>query len=171
MKLDITDLLSIEDLTEERQVETELTCFRSKMGSFPILCKSPFVLSLWNQENRRLVIRGETNLTLAIPCGRCLEEVPTEIHLVIDRTAAFGESEEKDEEDEILCGMELDVDKLIYDEILLELPMKVLCREDCKGICTKCGANLNNETCACDRTEPDPRMAAIWDVFNQFKEV
>ena len=70
-----------------------------------------------------------------------------------------------------MTGSNLDVDRLIYDEILVNWPMKVLCREDCKGICRKCGTNLNYKPCSCDRTEPDPRMAAIQDVFNQFKEV
>ena len=49
--------------------------------------------------------------------------------------------------------------------------MKVLCKEDCKGICNRCGANLNMGSCKCDNAEPGTGMSKILDVFNQFKEV
>lgn len=175
MKVDITDLLSTENKIVEQQVETELASFKSKLGEFPITAKAPFELHLENQENKRLLISGETDVKIAIPCDRCLEEVSVDIHLVIDRKYLLGErllEEDSDAEDtDYMTGSNLDVDKLVYDEILVNWPMKVLCREDCKGICKKCGTNLNYKTCSCDRTEPDPRMAAIQDVFNQFKEV
>ena len=48
---------------------------------------------------------------------------------------------------------------------------EVLCREDCKGICNRCGANLNHTECSCDRSSPDPRMSVIQDLFQKFKEV
>lgn len=175
MKVDITDLLSVENKIVEQQVETDLASFKSKLGEFPITKKAPFELHLENQENKSLLITGETDVTIAIPCDRCLEEVSVEIHLVIDRKyplgAAVSEEDEDAEDTDYVAGSDLDLDKLIYDEILVNWPMKVLCREDCKGICRKCGTNLNVKTCSCDRTEPDPRMAAIQDVFNQFKEV
>ena len=75
------------------------------------------------------------------------------------------------EEQPYLQGYELDVDQLVCDELLLNLPMKVLCKEDCKGICNRCGANLNRTDCNCDRSSLDPRMSVIMDIFNQFKEV
>ena len=75
------------------------------------------------------------------------------------------------EENDYLIGFELDVDKLVYAEILVNWPMKVLCKEDCEGICNVCGANLNKGDCGCQRTELDPRMAAIQDIFSKFKEV
>ena len=51
------------------------------------------------------------------------------------------------------------------------MPVKVLCRPDCKEICKKCGHNLNDGDCGCDTFVPDPRMAAIKDIFNANKEV
>ena len=64
----------------------------------------------------------------------------------------------------------LDVDKMLYLEIMLNIPGKVLCREDCKGICTVCGCNLNDGECGCDRFVPDPRMSAINDIFEKFNK-
>ena len=92
---------------------------------------------------------GETDLTVSIPCSRCLTEVPTDIHIVIDKKLRMDGTEVVDdemEETDYLIGLNLDIDKLIYGEILVNWPMKVLCREDCKGICKVCGMNLNKGT-------------------------
>ena len=70
-----------------------------------------------------------------------------------------------------MSGYELDVDTLINNEILINMPVKVLCKEECKGICPVCGGNLNEKECGCDTFVPDPRMAAIKDIFNANKEV
>ena len=82
-----------------------------------------------------------------------------------------GLVDEEMEKPDYLIGFELDVDKLVYAEILVNWPMRVLCKDDCKGICKVCGMNLNKGTCSCDSFVPDPRMAAFQDIFNKFKEV
>ena len=113
-------------------------------------------------------------MEVVIPCGRCLEEVLTPIHFDIDKELVIEDKQLRDEEmdeTDYLIGFELDVDKLVYAEILVNWPMKVLCKDDCKGICKVCGMNLNKGACDCQRTELDPRMAAIQDIFNKFKEV
>ena len=75
------------------------------------------------------------------------------------------------DENDYLTGMDLDVDRLVYLEVLMSWPLKVLCREDCKGICSRCGKNLNKGSCGCAEEPKDPRMAAISDIFSKFKEV
>ena len=65
----------------------------------------------------------------------------------------------------------INTDALLNHEILIRFPMKILCRDDCKGICLKCGKDLNLGECGCDRRSLDPRMAAIQDIFKNFKEV
>ena len=63
------------------------------------------------------------------------------------------------------------VEELVRNELIVQWPIRVLCKDDCKGICSRCGANLNIQTCDCDTTGLDPRMAAIKDIFSKFKEV
>ena len=75
------------------------------------------------------------------------------------------------DETNYICGFNLDVDTLVYDEVLIELPYQVLCSEDCKGLCKVCGQDLNSGSCQCDQQVLDPRMAVIRDIFNNFKEV
>ena len=69
--------------------------------------------------------------------------------------------EEEDEETYPLHGEMLDLQPLVRDALLLELPLAPLCREDCKGLCPNCGADLNDGPCSCDRTLADPRWAAL----------
>ncbi len=174
MLIDISEIVSCENKEITKEVCIELNSFLSKLGEFPITKKAPIDLRIANRENKRLLIQGDVDLTVSIPCSRCLEEVPTDIHFSIDKELELHGSEVDDEEMEdtdYLIGLNLDIDRLIYGEILVNWPMKVLCREDCKGICKVCGINLNKGNCDCQRTELDPRMAAIQDVFNKFKEV
>ena len=79
--------------------------------------------------------------------------------------------EEAKEEKDYIDGYNLDVDKLVFGEILISMPGKTLCKEDCKGICLICGANLNKGECGCDRNILDPRMSVFKDILNNFKEV
>ncbi len=187
MTLDLLPYYTNWNAQEDKEVHLDLDAVRSKLGTFPILKKEPFTLHLTNVENRRLLIQGELDVTVSVPCDRCLSEVPTTLHLVIDKSLSveFPQGNPKEEQTshdpqeeddhleqlEYMNGCQLDADRLVYGEILFAWPAKVLCREDCKGICAKCGANLNETTCGCDRTAPDPRMAAFQDVFNKFKEV
>ncbi len=174
MKIDISDLLSIENLTAEQQCELGFSSFRSKMGEFPLVKTEPFVLHFENQENQVLLVSGETDVALSIPCDRCLKEVVVPMHLVIDKRYPIKENtfvESEEEDMGCITGTVLDTDSLVYNEILIHWPMKVLCQKNCKGICKHCGTNLNEKACTCDHAELDPRMAAIQDIFKEFKEV
>lgn len=110
-----------------------------------------------------------------MPCDRCLESVEIPFKLEFDEELDLAKTESECTEDldeqPYVSGYNLDVDRLLSNELLLNLPMKVLCREDCKGICNRCGANLNYTECTCDRSSPDPRMSVIQDLFQKFKEV
>jgi len=61
-------------------------------------------------------------------------------------------------------GFEINLGALLWQELVLALPIKVLCKAECKGICPECGKNLNQESCACDNEKLDPRMAALRDL-------
>ena len=175
MKVDLTDIKALENREVEKRVPVDLVTFDSKLGKFPITKKEDVALHIRNEENKRLFVQGTTELTIEIPCDRCLEEVPTTFHIDINKEIPLEETPDVDEEKleakDYMLGFHLDLDRIIYDEVLVNWPMKVLCKEDCAGICMKCGKNVNHGTCDCEKTEPDPRMAVIQDVFKNFKEV
>jgi len=90
----------------------------------------------------------EASFTLRMPCDRCLEEFSRDYRLSFEEVLVLAESEEHD--DYIVApDARLDMDELALSDILLSLPYKQLCREDCKGLCPDCGANLNLTRCAC----------------------
>ena len=151
----------VKSINKETTIETELTLtsFESRLGDYPILKKQPISLHISNVENAAVHITGTVDIDIAIPCSRCLEEVPTNMHFDIDKTLKITDGalvDEEMEETDYLIGFELDVDKLVYAEILVNWPMRVLCKDDCKGICKVCGMNLNKGTCSCDSFVPDP---------------
>ena len=174
MKIDITSVVSSINRSTAYEASLDFNTFSSRLGDFPLTYKSPISLQVANQENTKLVITGSGEVKAKIPCDRCLKDVQTLIRFEIDEELFLRDGkvvDEESEEPDYLIGLDLDVDKLVYSEILVNWPMKVLCRDDCKGICRVCGKNLNHGTCSCDRTVLDPRMAAIQDIFKQFKEV
>ena len=174
MKIDISNIVKSINKETTEKISLTFDSFESRLGAFPIQKKAPVELHIANKDNKKLLISGIVDVEVVIPCGRCLEEVLTPIHFDIDKELVIEDKQLRDEEmdeTDYLIGFELDVDKLVYAEILVNWPMRVLCKDDCKGICKVCGMNLNKGACSCQRTELDPRMAAIQDIFNKFKEV
>ena len=175
MQIHLSDITDSEGKIIQFSSEVELDKISFQMGEFPILDRSPVELRIANTGNKVLELTGKGSLTVGIPCDRCLEEVPTTFHIDINKEIPLEETPDVDEEKleakDYMLGFHLDLDRIIYDEVLVNWPMKVLCKEDCAGICKKCGKNLNHGTCDCEKTEPDPRMAVIQDVFKNFKEV
>lgn len=94
-------------------------------------------------------------------CDRCAEEVKKDFSFNIKRIVVEKLENEEDDDDYIVVNnRELDLDELVNEEVSLSLPNKILCKDDCKGLCPKCGANLNFKQCDCKK-DVDPRMAAL----------
>jgi uncharacterized protein len=172
MLIDISELLSVNNKEIEVKADIEMQRFVSRMCDYEIIDKKPLLIKLRNTGRKTFTIDTVVDISLMMQCGRCLENVVHDMHISVKKEIDMNESGE-DEKDEFfyISDDKLDVEKLVYNEVLVNLPMKVLCSENCKGICNRCGANLNSQTCNCDTTELDPRMSKIRDIFNNFKEV
>ena len=85
MIIDVSTIVKSINRETTEEVVIEMTTFSSRLGDFPILKKSPVKLRIANQENKKLFISGTVDMEVSIPCGRCLEEVPTSIHFDIDK--------------------------------------------------------------------------------------
>ena len=175
MILNLSDVLSEQHKTIEETVPVEMDVFRSKAGAFKVIAKEPLAVRVEHVKNKELLITGKGRITLSVPCDRCLEDVDTVIVLDfskdVDLDVPDGEQTEELDETNYIDGYTLDVDQLVCNEVLIGWPTKILCSEDCKGICNVCGQNLNQGTCDCEDTSLDPRMSVIRDVFKNFKEV
>lgn len=175
MLINLSDVLSEQHKTIDKIIPVDMTKFQTSYGSFPVIAKEDAHILVKHVKQRELLIEGEAKMILEVPCDRCLEPVQVPFDLEFTKNVDLQESEgaQVDDLDEknYIDGYNLDVDKLLYNEILIGWPMKILCSEDCKGICNVCGQNLNQGTCDCEDTSLDPRMSVIRDVFKNFKEV
>lgn len=115
-------------------------------------------------QNRSGVVsmKYSADFTMEYECDRCRKETRK------DETREFShwlarklEGDNEDEEYLIVPGMELPMDELVMADITLELPFRLLCREDCKGLCPICGADLNERTCDCSDKQIDPRLESL----------
>ena len=91
-------------------------------------------------------------------CSRCLEPVKVKAQFDLDELFSNTGNEE---EAETFEAESLDLTSAIKRNLLLNLPMKVICKEDCKGLCPHCGADRNVTDCDCDKKQIDPRFAAL----------
>lgn len=101
-------------------------------------------------------------------CGRCLESfIKKESAVLSGKLVEKTDKIEQDGEDEIIYYVDekLDLAEYIISTIILSLPMKPLCHEECKGLCPKCGTNHNKEDCQCVIEDVDPRLAILKDLF------
>ena len=175
MVIDLSELLSLKDKTKAVEIPLEMEQFRTKLGSYDIADRKPMAFKFTGLGNKKVNMEAELSVVLLMPCDRCLEEVKQEINISTSGEINLGDTDDtqRDVLDEMtyLKGMSFDAEKFAYGEILMNLPMKILCSESCKGICNRCGTNLNHEDCGCDTTEIDPRMAKAMEVFKSFKEV
>lgn len=101
-------------------------------------------------------------------CDRCAEPVQRTMQFDLNKILAEDLQNHTDSDDDYLLieNHVLDLSRLIEEEIILFLPSKILCSEDCKGLCPKCGRNLNVEKCSC-KQDVDPRMEVLLQLLDE----
>ncbi len=130
-------------------------------------------------EGENVFARGNLQAWVELACSRCLVNVrhPIAEELMVtylpdgqvpNEDASEEEEADADEGDAEDTygyeGEEIDVEPLIRERFLLAIPYAPLCKSDCLGLCTSCGADLNNSECGCDRKVIDPRLASLKDI-------
>jgi len=125
---------------------------------------------------KRVLIEGTVKITVTVKCGRCLKDAPLPMDLTYrEEYLPAGETGRQKEQEltngELDLGFydndELDITELVREQVLLAVPMKPLCKEDCPGLCTFCGKDLKEGPCGCRKEETDPRLAPL----AKFKEL
>lgn len=175
MLMNLSEVLSEPHSTIDETVEVNMEHVCIARSKYSVLDIQPVHLHISYEGNKKIRIEGQTALKVVIPCDRCLEDVEVDLTLDFDKhvntdVESIADDDDSDEANYI-DGYHLEVEQLLYNEILIGWPMKVLCSEDCKGICSVCGQNLNVGTCDCEDTSLDPRMSVIRDLYKNFKEV
>ncbi len=173
MLINLTELFACQPgHKEKKEIMPELEVFTGGTESYQILQKTPVTFLFTNLAPGKVRVEGEAEVVLGMQCSRCLKDVEQKIEFSFSVDVVSPEVPLEEADDQTFMeGYQLNVESLFSNEILMSLPTKVLCRPDCKGICKKCGKDLNEGDCGCDTFVPDPRMAVLQDIFNANKEV
>jgi len=126
-------------------------------------------------------IAGSLNATLEMACSRCLEPARLTINKPFDLffrehdetmfdEDAEVELDEKDTRTAFFTGTKLAIGDVLQEQVLLALPMKTLCKVDCKGLCPTCGTNLNSGSCNCPKEEFSPHMDNLLEIKRRLEE-
>ncbi|MBP8980589.1 MAG: DUF177 domain-containing protein [Syntrophobacterales bacterium] len=119
--------------------------------------------------SQTVFLDGRLETVIHMVCSRCLEEAELPVNVpfrytlmpAVEDNREEVELTEEDLEYGVYDGETIDCDPLIYEQIVLQIPMKVLCRDDCRGLCPQCGANLNTGVCSCTEKAVDERLAVL----------
>lgn len=116
-----------------------------------------------------VLVKGHLKVELKLICGRCAKPFVSKLELetkeIFYRSSHIRDEDESEEfmvEDE-----KIDVGRLAEQSLILSLPMKIVCSDDCKGLCANCGINLNEGDCGCKTEHLDPRLSKLKDLLNQ----
>ena len=109
-----------------------------------------------------LMMTGSIDTTIHGTCDRCADHFDRDVHIPIDVVLVTEMANEENEDEWVfpLEGDSADLDDIVRTVFVLNLDSKLLCKEDCKGLCHRCGKNLNDGPCSCQK-ELDPRFAAL----------
>lgn len=135
------------------------------------LTRQPEIKGRVSTKGHEVSVAGHLSAEAEVDCDRCLKSVSVPVEADFDVTyvpasdyidaAEAAELQEEDLTQAVFDGEAIDIDDLVREQVLLAIPTRALCAEDCKGLCPTCGADRNAEDCACQTSQTDPRWAAL----------
>lgn len=158
MILDLEPIFNTEGMVKQFDYELDLS-EQELNGSKPFA--SPVKISGHAGNYTGIVeLHATADFTLETACDRCAKPISLPLATKIFHTLVTSLNDETNDELMLVNELRFDLDALVTEDIFLDLPSKLLCSEDCKGMCPKCGADLNAGSCSCEK-EVDPRLAAL----------
>src|SRR3972149_4352123 len=128
---------------------------KSDASSFPAQAQMKI-----SKVGTELVINGKIEADVELQCSRCLKDFRNVLTVPVNVMYNPVENLKSEEKHELKVD-ELDLSDLVKEQIILNLPMKPLCNNSCKGICLQCGADLNSVNCSCSERGIDPRLEVL----------
>ena len=159
MKIDVRRIFEIEGERENFSFELDLS--ETEIWSHKPLTKPVKIEGCVKNRSSIVTLAYKASGDLHTFCDRCLVEFDDSIDLDFEYTLV-RELQDVDAQGYILVeGDFLDIGELCESDVVLNLPLKFLCKPDCKGLCPVCGNNLNLSDCDCLNSQTDPRLAAL----------
>ena len=159
MLIDLSEILSTEgQVNTYDSITSDLKEFSFHGNVYVIDGIRDFHLTIRNEGKQKASIKGGCVVTLKMLCDRCLDEVIQDFDVDIDEIDEINELD-------YLEARVMNMDMLLEKELMTLVPMQILCKDDCKGLCKVCGANRNHETCDCDDFVPNPRLSVFANIL------
>lgn len=112
-----------------------------------------------------IYIAGEISCKLKSECARCLEKAEQIFSVSLSNPVLSEEKSDLSDDYVLAEDDKIDLFSIAYEKLIPEMPFRLLCKDDCKGICSKCGKNLNFGECGCSTKEIDSRLSGLSDFF------
>ena len=166
MVINFSDLLSKKNRKKQISLSFELEPFEFEGEEIRAIEKVS-VEGVAISENDVIVINASIKTKLKLNCSRCLDTFIYPIDIDIEER--FTKSKELQEDEELIFVEDdtLDIIQIVENCIISTLPIKRLCKEDCKGLCSQCGTNKNIKECQCDDFDVDIRLAKLRELFGE----
>ena len=168
MKIGFSDIKTRKERTKKISLDFNVDSFHFG-GEKIIFTESVKVEGNTIIDDEVVVMEANIKTKLKLSCSRCLDTFIYPIDIDIEER--FTNNDQKNNDEVVFVqGDSIDITEIVENAIISSLPIKRLCKEDCKGLCQVCGTNLNNSTCSCDNEDVDIRFADLKALFTN-KEV
>ena len=167
MKVQISDIISGKDRSKNLNYTFEMPQFDFEGDIKPI--DSCEVIGVISSDSDMLILSAKIKANLEMICPRCLDTFIYPIDIDIEERFTTNRNSTDDEAIVVMDDV-LDITEIVETSIISTLPIKRICKDDCKGLCQECGSNLNLNTCSCNKENVDIRFEALRGLFDN-KEV
>lgn len=156
MILDLKGVFECEDYSRDYSYKLDFSAYENELGEFPF--KDPVNVSAEVRNRAGVVsLHVDADAVYSTECDRCCEPLSEKLRVSFDNVLAREADSEGDNGDIIVVsGDGFDLDELVSTNLILNIPMKHLCSESCKGLCPVCGKNLNKGSCNCEKPGNSP---------------
>jgi uncharacterized protein len=168
MKVQISDIISGKDRNKKIDYKFQIPQFDFEGDKIKSVgsCEVDGIIS---SDSDMLILSAKIKANLEMICPRCLDTFIYPIDIDIEERFTTNRSTEDDEAIVVMDDV-LDINEIVETSIISTLPIKRVCKDDCKGLCQECGCNLNYNTCSCNKEDVDIRFEALRGLFDN-KEV
>ena len=168
MKVQISDIISGKDRNKKIDYKFQIPQFDFE-GDKIKSAGSCEVVGMISSDSDILILNAEIKVDLEMICSRCLDTFIYPIDIDIKERFTTN-SKSQDDEAVVVIDDVLDITEIVETSIISTLPIKRICKDNCKGLCQECGCNLNSNTCSCDKEDVDIRFESLRGLFDN-KEV
>jgi len=169
MLINISEVLTKPYKTVDETVKLNWSQCDLPFGSFKLIHLSPVRLKVEHLKDKEYNVLIETKMNLDLSCDRCLRSVNHQMDIQgsrhVNLECSEAELTEELDESSFIQGFNLDVEQLLLREMVISWPTKILCCEECEGLCTVCGGSKSTVSCDCEDTGLDPRMSVVRDLL------